>query len=89
MLSYVQLMVKLSLIFFMFHQCRKFVWRSNLWCRLVMYPVEIVYQECPIVYGRGPQSLLWDGLQAARVKITVSVITKHPNYCEIFCGISI
>lgn len=54
-----------------------------------MYPVETVYQECPIVSGRGPQSLLWDDLQAAHVKITVSDIPKHSNYCEIFCGISI
>jgi len=53
-----------------------------------MYPVETIYQECPIVRGRGPQPLLWDGLQAACVKITGIVIPKHPNYCEIFCGIS-
>ena len=77
-------MVKLSLMFSVFHQCRKFVWRSNLWLRLVLHPVETVHQECPIIYGKGPQPLLWDGLQAACAKITVSVIPKHPNYCEIF-----
>jgi hypothetical protein len=35
-------------------------------------------------YGNGPHPLLWAASRDTREKITISGITNHLNYCEIF-----
>jgi len=42
-----------------------------------------LYQGCPALFGKGPQSSLWSGSRAVCVKITISRISNCLNFCII------
>lgn len=44
----------------------------------------VVEQECPTVFDKGPQALLWTSLRVARVKITINFI-----FYVVSCAVSI
>jgi hypothetical protein len=66
-----------------------YLWHTtHVRCGIATYSDNFKYfnlnHECPTVFGKGPQPLLWVGSRAAYVRIIISGMSNLLNDCVLF-----